>query len=175
MDKITSIANIIKLSLEFDKSLKQFDINSLYRYRDEIKRQILLLERTDSTVMMTRALPKLDKLDKINLYAIEYVSEHLDNRKNKKFKDNTVILFYSDTCKHAKKFIETEWPIICNNACNFANVVVINCNDPSSSDICKNFEIKYVPTVVYVTPTDIYHYDGKMKSADILNKISSYN
>jgi hypothetical protein len=64
--------------------------------------------------------------------------------------DINCYVFYTDSCPHSKKFFRDNWGQL---KAKYGNQVVFNkidCNDPNMKPICKNFEIKSVPTIYII-------------------------
>ena len=176
MDKINLISNILILSLEFDDLLEKNKFCDLEKCSEEIKLKIneyksishknKKLNNLNSEISLI-----LDKIQKINMYAIKHFS-NLCKNENKKINvnesNNTMILFYDEKCKYSTIFFP-EWKKLKNTLGNKVNMIAIDCRKIENRDICKFFKIYEYPTIKYVTPTKIHEYYGDMKYEEIMD------
>lgn len=166
MDKISVIADMMKISLEFDNALTNGKFCELQKYSDKFNEKISVFTKEQLTQFDKEILDLFDKLGQINTYAVSYTAKQC----NQSHKDglNTLLLFYSDKCRASMNFA-SEWKRLKTSLRGRVNLIAVNCKDKDHKDICNFFKIYEYPTIKYITPTKIHDYYGAMLFNEIID------
>lgn len=178
MNKIYLVSDIIKTSLKFDTDLKNFKLDNLKDYANEINMKInnlkLLIIKNDS--FDQNILNLCEKINNVNYYVIKIITDTKIEDKNEDNNginpnDNTLLLFYNNKCDKSQKFIP-EWNKIKSKIRGKVNTISINCSNPKHNKICSGFNVYEYPMIKLITtfPTKINDYYGELNAESILNE-----
>jgi hypothetical protein len=85
---------------------------------------------------------------------------------------NSLILFYSSECPKSQHFMKC-WEKLTNKHQKFINCIKVDCTKEKYIKASQFFKIELFPTIKYITPLSITHYDGNMTYGDIDTFISN--
>jgi len=165
---INLIINIIKSSVDFDKSLQNNMYNILQSKYDIFKSQVEILNNKKPVDDIEKELFDLvASLDQANIYIMALFK--IEKGKIDQNKD-TLLLFYNNE-KSSEKFIP-EWKKLASLNNGRINIVSINCNKDKYNDFCKSLNINYCPTIKFISKKNVYSYNEEMSAKSIAQKFN---
>ena len=93
---------------------------------------------------------------------------------HKEFKDkNGLIMFYAPWCRHCQNMVEM-WSDLAIQFKHQFTIAVVNCENKDNHKICSKIDIKYYPTIKYVSKDSLLHnYDEPYTKDDFIYFICS--
>ena len=169
MNSINNVAEIIRSSVQFDKSYKTRTFCDLKKYDDMINS---LIDKLPNVPEFSKIIEKCEGLNKINKYIINKIlpDDDLINPKPE-LDTNLLLFFYNEDCSPSLKFM-SEWKKIKALENDKFLPMAINCTTSKYDDICNVFNVYEYPMIKFVTPEFVYDYIGEFNADEIIRRFS---
>jgi thiol-disulfide isomerase/thioredoxin len=155
---------------------------------EDVKEDIIMKNEIEKTIMKTQKLiNNIEENEMANNEREINVNEGPDlekliNEDEKKTQETfgnvnsnkKLMFFYTLSCPHSQAFLPI-WYRIKNKLPSYVESEEVDCNDKSKQNICSNYQITGVPTLILVDDGSRYVYSGSRTESDIAVFLREHN
>jgi len=162
MELINNTIKFIESSFRFDHHIGNKDDGKALSELNNMKTILSRFNRSNDLYQHVKKLGEIN-LELMNemdtLEVSDQILSTLQTMHKSRFckSKNTIILFYSPSCKHSINFLPI-WNKMNDTFSTKFNMILVNVKNPDYSDVCQFFNIVEYPTLYLVTKTTIIKY-----------------